>query len=215
MIFFTGLGTIKLFNSFFELIEPYTKDMVYWQGTKRITSTKIKQSPKFIGAKKNEKLQYKDEFLLLLMILRPGLLNEDLADRFCISPTHCSNIFNAWIRLLSKTVGKLVVWLPKESAMETMPKIFKTTGHGKSWCIIDCSEVFIERPKKLDTQAATWSDYKSHNTIKFLIGISTAGFITFFSDTYDGRANHKFICGNSGFFDCLDSCDEVMVDRGF
>ena len=40
--FFIGLGTIKLFNSLFELIEPYTKDMVYWWGTKRITSTKIR-----------------------------------------------------------------------------------------------------------------------------------------------------------------------------
>ena len=122
--FFAGLGTIKLFNSLFELIEPYTRDMGYWHGTKRTASTKIKRSLKFIGAKKNKKLQCKDEFLLVLTRLRLGLLNEHLADRFCISPTHCSNIFKMWIRLLSKTVGKLVAWLPKESVMETMPKIF-------------------------------------------------------------------------------------------
>ena len=36
MNFFTGLGIIKLFNSLFELIDPYTKDMVYWRGTKNI-----------------------------------------------------------------------------------------------------------------------------------------------------------------------------------
>ena len=89
------------------------------------------------------------------MRLRLGLFNEDLADRFCISPTHCSNILKTWIRLFSKTIGKLRVWLPKESVMETMPKIFKTAGHGKIECIIDCSEVFTERPKELDVQAAT------------------------------------------------------------
>ena len=96
-----------------------------------------------------------------------GLLNEDLADRFCMSLTHYSNIFKAWIQLLSKTVRKLVVWLPRESVMETMLKIFKTTGCGKLRCITNCSEVFIERLKKLDAQAATWSDYKSHNNKVF------------------------------------------------
>ena len=29
---------------------------------------------------------------------------------------------------------------------------------------------FIERPKLLDCQSATWSDYKYHNTIQFLDG---------------------------------------------
>ena len=65
--------------------------MVYWRGTKRITSTKIKRSLKFNGAKKKKekkikKLKSKDEFLLMLMRLRLRLLNEDLTDRFCISP---------------------------------------------------------------------------------------------------------------------------------
>ena len=32
--------------------------------------------------------------------------------------------------------------------------------------ILDCAEVFIERPKLLDCQAATWSDCKQQNTIK-------------------------------------------------
>ena len=99
--------------------------------------------------------------------------------------------------------------------MEAMPKIFKTAGHEKLRCIIDCSEAFMERPKKLDAQAATWSDYKSRNTIKFLIGISPTGFITFLSDTYGGRASDKFIYRDSGFFDCLNSYDEVIADRRF
>ena len=52
-------------------------------------------------------------------------------------------------------------------------------------------------------------------TINFLTGIPTTGFTTFLSDTYGGRASGKFICGDSGFFDCLDSYDEVKADRGF
>ena len=60
-----------------------------------------------------------------------GLLNEDLADRFCIPPTHCSNIFKTGIRVLIKTVGKLEAWFIKESVMETCRKDFKTVGQGK------------------------------------------------------------------------------------
>ena len=60
MIFFSTLGTIKLFNSLFGLI--ITKVIIYWRETKRITSTKIKRSLKFTIAKKNKKLQSNDGF---------------------------------------------------------------------------------------------------------------------------------------------------------
>ena len=42
-------------------------------------------------------------------------------------------------------------------------------------CIIDCTEIFIERPTNLDVRARTFSNYKSHNTVKFLIGITPNG----------------------------------------
>ena len=100
--------------------------------------------------------------------------------------------------------------------METMLNNFKTAGHGKLRCIIVCSELFFyKRPKKLDAQAATWSDYKSHNTIKFLIGILHTGFITLLSYAYGCRASDKFVCSDSGFFYCLSSYDEVMADWRF
>ena len=51
----------------------------------------------------------------------------------------------------------------------------------------------------------------NHNTIKFLIGIST----TFLSDIYGGRASDKFIFSDIEFFDCFDSYDEVIADREF
>ena len=66
--------------------------------------------------------------------------------------------------------------------MKNMPKVFPKAHHLNLKVIIDCSEVFIERPKFLDVQAATWSDYKSQNTVKFLIGISPIGCVTFSSD---------------------------------
>ena len=66
---------------------------------------------------------------------------------------------------------------------------------------MDCTEVFIERPKSLQAQATTWADYKFHNTIKFLVGISPSGFITFLSDSYGGRASDKHIVLDGGFLE--------------
>ena len=67
---------------------------------------------------------------------------------------------------------------------------------------------------KPDFQAATWPGYIFQSLIK-LIGISATDFTTFLSDKDGGRASYKFICGDSGFFDCLDSYVEVMADRTF
>ena len=112
--------------------------MVYQRETKRITSTKIKQTLKFTSAKKNKTLQCKDGFLLILMRLRLGLFNEDLADRFCIFASYYSNTFKTWIRLFSKTVGKLVAWLPRESVMGTILKILKqlVTENYDAWLLL-------------------------------------------------------------------------------
>ena len=96
-----------------------------------------------------------------------------------------------------------------------MPEAFIRTGNNKCRVFLDCPEVFIERPKSLDCQDPTWSEYKHHNTIKFLVGISPSGFITFLSSCYGGRASDKFITKDSGFYDLLERDDVVMADRGF
>ena len=105
-------------------------------------------------------------------------------------------------------------WLPRETIASNLPCMFGAK-YRKTRCIIDCSEVYIERPKSLDEQAATWSDYKKHNTFKFLIAISQSGFIMFLSDCYGGRTTGQFICRDSNFFTFLEPGDEIMADLGF
>ena len=121
-----------------------------------------------------------DEFLLTLMRLRLGLLSEDVADRFHISITKSSFIFTTQIKSLRKLLRKLVACLPQEAVRDNLLEAFIKTENNKCCVVLDCAEGFIERPKPLDCQAATWSDYKHHNTIKSLIGISPPGFISLF-----------------------------------
>ena len=95
MNFYTGLSSIKLSEAVYNLLSPYIARLLYWRGTKRIISSKIR--PRTFVQLSQKKLTSKNEFLLILMRLRLGLLNEDLAHRFGISTTICSNIFKTWI----------------------------------------------------------------------------------------------------------------------
>jgi len=81
--------------------------------------------------------------------------------------------------------------------------------------VIDCFEVFIEKPLSLLARAQTFSDYKHHNTVKFLIGIAPQGVITYISKAWGGRASDKYITENSGILDNLQPGDIILADRGF
>ena len=199
MKFYTGIQSIKMFNAIFQLLKPYIPDLNFWKGEKHVLSHKLQT--KMI--KKTMKVAPKDQFLLVLMRLGLGLLTHDLAHRFNISVCTFSKIFATWIKFLSSCLADpLVHWLPREVITSNLPEMFQKDHH-RTRCIIDCSEVFIKRPKSLDVQAATWSDYKKHNTVKFLIAISPTGYIMFLSDCYGGRTSDRYICQNSTFYNKL------------
>ncbi|XP_057294552.1 uncharacterized protein LOC130623066 [Hydractinia symbiolongicarpus] len=213
MNFYTGITSIKAFHTIFRLLYPYVQHMKYWHGSKQFRK---KAKVRNVNWRfQPQKMTKKDEFLLTLMKLRLGLLNEDLADRFQISCALCSQTFQKSIRFLSATLGNaLVKWIPKEAVLEHMPTVFKEKGYTKVRVILDCFESFIERSKSLEAQALAWSDYKHHNTIKFFVGISPTGYITYLFSCYGGRTSEKFIYNDSGF-ELMEYGDEVMADRGF
>ena len=114
-------------------------------------------------------LSQKDEFLLTLMKLHLGSTSADLAQRFGIGTTTVSNVFTAWIKILSKELGSLVYNPSKDVVKKTLPAKFKKPGYSNVRHIIDCTEIFIETPSNPTVRAATWSDYKHYNTAKVLV----------------------------------------------
>ena len=155
-----------------------------------------------------------DQLLLILSRLRLNLLMKDIAIRFDISSCICSKIFGDGIIQLAQILSDALLWLPRERIQSTMPQQFKELFPFTT-CIIDCSEVFCQRPEGLMARAKLYSNYKAHNTYKYLVAVAPSGFIMFLSKAYGGRASDKFICSDSGFYQYLDSEDQVMGDRGF
>ena len=64
-------------------------------------------------------------------------------------------------------------------------------------------------------KAATWSTYKHHNTVKYLISITPQGTVSFISKGYGGRVSDKYITENCGYLYKLQPGDVVLADRGF
>ena len=105
-------------------------------------------------------------------------------------------------------------WPEREQLLKTMPAEFRKT-FAKCAIIIDCFELFIERPMSLMARAQTWSNYKKHNTVKLLIGVTTQGTIGFISKGWGGRVSDIHITENSGLLHHLLPGDVVLADRGF
>ncbi|XP_064469616.1 uncharacterized protein LOC135384341 [Ornithodoros turicata] len=96
-----------------------------------------------------------------------------------------------------------------------MPSQFRVK-YPSTRVIIDATEVRCEVHSSLGLQTATYSNYKSTNTFKALIGVAPGGRLTFVSELFTGCGSDREIVVKSGFLDLeFTPGDTVMADKGF
>ena len=166
-------------------------------------------------SKHNGKLTAFQEYIATLTKLRLNLSIQDLAYRFNVSNATISRILLKWLTIMDVRLKPLILWPEREDLGRTMPECFTATFGDKVAVIIDCFEVFIDRPSNLLARSCTWSSYKHHNTIKLLIGITPQGVVSFISDAWGGRTSDKYLTEHCGFLKKLLPGDVVLADRGF
>ena len=78
-------------------------------------------------------------------------------------------------------------------------------------------EMFLQRPYDLYLQSSTWSEYKQHNTGKFLVACTPNGAVWYVSPLYVGSISDVELTRVSGFLTKLEDKPgiSIMADRGF
>ena len=157
-------------------------------------------------------LSESQKLLLVLIRIRLSLTQEDLAFRFCVEQSTVSRILTQWIPMLAANLGDLIKW-PQTTIGPTLPPYDQMPNLVG---IVDATEIFIQRPSKLGTQKSSYSEYKSHNTVKYLVCIDTfTGAITYVSPGFSGNSSDRFVVEKSGFLDKLVPGQRILADRGF
>ena len=125
-----------------------------------------------------------------------------MAQRFGVHPSTVSRYFHRVLDIVYEATAFLIQWPERDVLRLTMPLSFRRFFK-KCCVIIDCTEIFMERPSDLLARAQVWSNYKHHSTMKFLIGITPQGTVSFVSRCAGGRISDKEITEQAGIMDYL------------
>lgn len=117
----------------------------------------------------------------------------------------------------------LNIWPPRNVILDNSPASFKE-NYPNTFLLLDCTEIKIECPSDLVLQSQSYSTYKSHNTMKGLVGCDPSGGLLFVSSLFTGSISDKKIVDMSGLYKVLAEKlkageilpnDSVMYDKGF
>ncbi|KAL0879277.1 hypothetical protein ABMA27_003057 [Loxostege sticticalis] len=193
--YYTGLESYSKFTLVLSTLMPMANDLKYrW--------TRV------VG------LSLEDQFLMLLIKLRRNKPDFEIGKIFGVSRTVVSNVIITWINFVNDIWSLLDIWPSRELVDFYMPENFKSY-YPSTRVIIDGTEIPIQKPSQPDAQKVSFSQYKHRNTLKFLVGSSPGGLLTFCSEGYAGSVSDRQIVERSNLLQICDTGDSIMADRGF
>ena len=207
--FYTNLPNYQVFHALTEYLKTRCDgNLKYWRGSTTNISDCSTGTPIKGPARK---FSFEEELFLVLVKLKTGNFNEDLARSFDTSVSHISSVFSTWINFLCV---ELKILFEMQSSDTDIAECYESFTNLK--VVLDCTELYVQRASNLDARKKTFSNYKHHDTVKFLVGLSPNLAVNYVSRAWGGRASDKHITMNSeGLIEGLEPDQTVMADRGF
>ncbi|XP_040079265.2 uncharacterized protein LOC120850716 [Ixodes scapularis] len=188
--FFTGIPNIELLNVLEKLVSGKT--------------------PKSARAA----LPARDRVIMTMMALKHALTFDFLSNIFGVSPSTASATVRNTAELLAVFLRNAITWPSKDEVLHNMSVCLQKYSHVS--IVLDCTKIPVGTSKCLKCRISTYSHYKKGHTIKYMVGVSPAGLITYISSGYGGRASDKAMFDQSGLVDkLLPGIDHIMVDKEF
>ena len=158
-------------------------------------------------------LSLRDRIILTMIKIKLNMSFTAIGILFDIDRRNCARYFRATCPLLAAVLEGMIPWPEQEDIRCNLPLSFK--NYKKTRIVLDCAETPIEICECLKCRVLTYSQYKKRHTVKYCVGVTPSGLITFISKSFGGRASDKLIVNYSGILDRLEFNDIVMVDKGF
>ncbi|XP_035670018.1 uncharacterized protein LOC118411646 [Branchiostoma floridae] len=205
----TNLPNFDVFSSICEYLKTVSNGRLkYWRGQE----TDIDSERSRTGRERT--LTFEEEFFLVLVKLKSGDFNQEIASKFGISESQVSKIFTTWINFLHRELRYLFEMKTSWENEETIPECYRRYPHLIS--VIDCTELQIEMATTLQARKETYSNYKNRDTVKFMVGLSPNLTVNYVSKGHGGRASDKHITLTSEeFINQLPPNSVIMADKGF
>lgn len=208
LVYYTGL-TSEQFTSFYNFLVPLRIQTLPFEQIRNVRSLK--------------RMPLEDQVLLVMIKLRQSFDFLHIGRLFSISQQDASGLFKNWIQYMFFRCSSVPIWPHRDDIIKMMPENFRKE-FPNTIVIIDGTEMKIQRPSSMTRQSQSYSDYKSCNTVKGLVGIEPRGGVIFASMLFTGGISDSDITEKSGFLKTLENLksegkikdgDGIMVDKGF
>lgn len=200
--FYTRFTTFSHLMAFWKLIEPASYNMIR---VSRVRAAAVKREDGTTDAL-DRSLQPIDEFFLFMVHLSVGLTLRDLGHRFNIHEPTVSRIITTWANFLYTVLRSLRIWMSTEAIKAHLPNQFQ--DYPDTQVLIHCVELRCQTPS---LKSEDFSSYKSHNSLKGLIGMAPHGAVTFVSSLYAASVSDKELFKQSGIVSLLKPEMAIMV----
>jgi hypothetical protein len=139
--------------------------------------------------------EHQNFLFFVLFVLRTGPHSVMMvAALFDFDPDAALRWYATWLQAVCMILAR---WMPQPDLtliLRTSPPKFKKLYNGRLVGILDCTERRFQTPSDKRAQRATYSEYKSNNTVKYLLVMSPAGACIYVSPAFPGRISDPQIC---------------------